>query len=152
MLWSGCRRKGYQDVLEERTTESHSCGLQLPSISGSCIDNALQKFCKEAVVWRFLRHPNVLPLIGVVMTETRFAMVSVWMENGNINEFIAAHPEADRLSLVGCPKASLSFFDDEWRLLAGGRRQWTDIPPQQWNDSWGPQGSMSLIARITLPS
>ena len=44
------------------------------------------------------------------MSETRFAMVSVWMENGNINEFIKAHPEADRLGLVGPPLAT-SIFD-----------------------------------------
>ena len=30
-------------------------------------------------------------------------MVSHWMANGNINEFIKANPEADRLELVGLP-------------------------------------------------
>ena len=42
------------------------------------------------------------------MSETRFAMVSVWMVNGNINEFIRAHPEADRFGLVSPPLATLS--------------------------------------------
>jgi hypothetical protein len=54
-------------------------------------------------MWRFLRHPNVLPLIGAMMSETQFAMISDWMTNGNINEFIRAHPEADRFRLVGSP-------------------------------------------------
>ena len=54
-------------------------------------------------MWRFLRHPNVLPLIGAVISETQFAMISDWMTNGNINEFTKAHPEADRLRLVGFP-------------------------------------------------
>ena len=53
------------------------------------------------MIWKTLRHPNVLPLIGVTMSETHFAMVSDWMENGNINDFVKAHPEADRLGLVG---------------------------------------------------
>jgi len=52
-------------------------------------------------VWKTLRHPNVLPLIGVTMTETQFATVSDWMVNGNINSFVKAHPNADRLELVG---------------------------------------------------
>ena len=30
-----------------------------------------------------------------------FAMVSEWMENGNINEFIEANREANRFELVG---------------------------------------------------
>ena len=52
-------------------------------------------------MWRFLQHPNVLPLIGVTMTKTRFAMVSDWMVNGNINNFVEMHPNVDRIRLVG---------------------------------------------------
>ena len=54
-------------------------------------------------MWKFLRHPNVLPLVGVTMSETRFTMISGWMENGDINEFVKAHPDVDRLELVGSP-------------------------------------------------
>ena len=35
------------------------------------------------------------------MTETRFEMISEWMVNGNISEFVKAHPDADLLGLVG---------------------------------------------------
>ena len=35
------------------------------------------------------------------MTEIHFAMVSEWMVNGNIKEFVKAHPDEDRLGLVG---------------------------------------------------
>jgi len=60
-------------------------------------------------MWRSLRHPNVLPLIGVMMSETQFAMVSDWMVNGSIDNFVKAHPDANRLELVGLPfEVSLS--------------------------------------------
>ena len=45
------------------------------------------------------------------MTEGLFAMVSEWMTNGNINEFIVANPDANRFELVSSPfklPASLS--------------------------------------------
>jgi len=61
----------------------------------------INRFCKEVVMWRFLRHPNVLPLIGASMSENRFAMVSKWMPYGNINEFVKAHPEAKKYKLLG---------------------------------------------------
>ena len=61
----------------------------------------VQRFCKEVVTWKSLRHPNVLPLMGVTMGEKVFAMVSEWMANGNINEFIKAHRDANRFELVG---------------------------------------------------
>ena len=53
------------------------------------------------MTWKALQHPNVLPLIGVMMTETQFVIVSDWMVNGNINDFVKAHPDANRLGLVG---------------------------------------------------
>ena len=63
----------------------------------------VQRFCKEVVTWKALQHPNVLLLIGVMMTETQFAMVSGWMANGSINKFVKANPDIDRLELVGFP-------------------------------------------------
>ena len=38
--------------------------------------------------------------MGVTMTENKFVMVSEWMENGNINVFMKAHPDVNRLELV----------------------------------------------------
>jgi len=58
-------------------------------------------FCKEVVTWKTLDHQNVLPLLGVTMDNNQFVMVSEWMTNGNINEFIEAHRDANRFELVG---------------------------------------------------
>ena len=63
----------------------------------------VQGFCKEFVMWKALHHPNVLPLLGVIMTEDRFGMVSEWMTNGNINRFVMANPDANRFELVSFP-------------------------------------------------
>lgn len=60
------------------------------------------------MTWKALRHPNVLPLLGVMMTETQFAMVSEWMTNGNIRQFVEAHQDVNRFELVrfsSCPEA-----------------------------------------------
>ena len=60
----------------------------------------MQWFCKEVLTWKSLRHPNVLPLMGVMMTDNQLVMVSEWMKNGNINQFVKACVDADRLKLV----------------------------------------------------
>ena len=60
-----------------------------------------QRFCKEAMMWRSLSHPNVLPLLGVIMASSRFAMVTEWMDHGNINQFIKVHKGINRFELVG---------------------------------------------------
>jgi len=53
------------------------------------------------MTWKTLRHPNVLPLLGVIMSENQFAMISDWMASGNINDFVKACPGANLLELVG---------------------------------------------------
>ena len=86
----------------------------------------VQRFCKEVVTWKTLRHPNVLPLMGVMISEAHFAIISDWMVNGNISDFVKAHPDANRLELVGF-SLSLTIFASGslvigWLILAGRRR------------------------------
>jgi hypothetical protein len=52
-------------------------------------------------MWGTLRHPNVLPLLGVTMSDNQFAMVSEWMVNGNVNEYVKVHRDVNRFELVG---------------------------------------------------
>lgn len=46
----------------------------------------VQDFCVEAVVWRHLKHVNVLPFLGVDLQtfKPHLCMVSPWMQNGNV--------------------------------------------------------------------
>lgn len=69
----------------------------------------VKSFCGYVVTWKALCHPNVLPLLGVTMSETRFVMVSEWMVNGDINEFGNANINADRPRLVGFSFKILAF-------------------------------------------
>ena len=73
-------------------------------------------------MWRFLRHPNILSLIGASISETQFAMASEWMPNGNINQFIKAHPEVNRLGLVRVLLWPFSLVLRAENSLAGGCR------------------------------
>ena len=67
------------------------------------------------MTWKTLSHPNVLPLLGVKMENQQFVMVSEWMENGNINEFIESHKDVNRFELVGfCPAVFHTPFADDF--------------------------------------
>jgi serine/threonine protein kinase len=64
---------------------------------------APQVFLKEAVLWGQLRHPNVLPFYGVYRLDDshgRICLVSPWMENGTIVEYLRNNPNENRLLLV----------------------------------------------------
>jgi len=77
----------------------HRCGSLKTCINELIM--AVQRFCKEAVTWKLLHHPNVLSLLGATMANRQFVMVSEWMINGSIREFIEAHQDANRYELVG---------------------------------------------------
>ena len=54
-------------------------------------------------MWKNLSHPNVLDLIGVpdALEDGRFSMVSEWMANGNIMEYVRSNA-GNHLKLVSC--------------------------------------------------
>ena len=60
----------------------------------------LQDFCREVITWKRLSHPNVLELIGVMMDDSGYSMVSPWMDNGSIVKFLKEGPEANPLKLA----------------------------------------------------
>ena len=74
-----------------------------PVFQRACVGQltpTIQRFCKEVLAWKSLRHQNVLSLLGVMMVENQLTMISEWMVNGNINEFIRANRDANRFGLV----------------------------------------------------
>ena len=60
-----------------------------------------QRVLREMEAWRGLKHPNVLPFIGLYEHGSTMYMVSPWMENGVLKEYIQRKPDIDRKGLVG---------------------------------------------------
>jgi len=73
------------------------------SVSGffSTVLTVLQQFCKEAILWNTVSHPNVLKLAGVQgdMEQGQFITVSEWMARGDIMQYIKNN-SVNRLELV----------------------------------------------------
>ncbi|KAJ7779207.1 hypothetical protein B0H16DRAFT_1405717 [Mycena metata] len=63
---------------------------------------ALKEFSREALIWRQLCHPNLLPFFGLYYLDNRLCLVSPWMENGNIMQFLSKQSPTigHRLSLI----------------------------------------------------
>lgn len=62
---------------------------------------------KEVVGWKWLRHENILPFVGVSLEPPLFSIISERMENGNIMNFIKVHPNYNRLRLVSEGRVSI---------------------------------------------
>lgn len=51
-------------------------------------------------MWSKAKHPNVQELMGIIMFQERLGMVSLWMDNGNLQEYVRKNPDVDRYELV----------------------------------------------------
>ncbi|KAH6890207.1 kinase-like domain-containing protein [Coprinopsis sp. MPI-PUGE-AT-0042] len=64
-------------------------------------------YSKEGVIWSQLHHPNVVPFYGIYCWDNdpgthlnRPALLSPWLDAGDIIEYLRHHPNMDKASLV----------------------------------------------------
>ncbi|TDL24383.1 kinase-like protein [Rickenella mellea] len=75
-------------------------------------EKALRDFAHEAIIWRLLRHPNILKFYGVFRGDDRLCLVSPWMSAGNIVKYLENNPKSDRLALLGDVVNGLAYLHD----------------------------------------
>ncbi|TDL23885.1 CNH-domain-containing protein [Rickenella mellea] len=76
-------------------------------------EKALKEFAHEAVIWKQLKHPNILPFYGVFKGDEHFdrlCLVSPWMDAGDVIEFLKAHPDSNRLLLLADVAQGLEYL------------------------------------------
>ncbi|TDL21780.1 kinase-like protein [Rickenella mellea] len=76
-------------------------------------EKVLKEFSHEAVIWRQLKHPNILPFYGVFTGDEHFdrlCLVSPWMDAGNVIDYLNVHPDSDRLSLLSDVAQGLEYL------------------------------------------
>ncbi|CAE6501690.1 unnamed protein product [Rhizoctonia solani] len=65
-----------------------------------CDYKTLKRAGRELFLWSKMEHPNVHRLLGVIMFRDQYlGMVSEWMDNGNLHEYLRKNPGADRYAL-----------------------------------------------------
>ncbi|KAF7354977.1 hypothetical protein MSAN_01413200 [Mycena sanguinolenta] len=70
-----------------------------------------KKLGREALIWRQLSHPNLLPFFGLYMLDNRLCLISPWMENGHLKHFLSTAPHhIGRASLVADVAMGLEYL------------------------------------------
>jgi serine/threonine protein kinase len=62
----------------------------------------LQEIYPRAILWSTLAHRNILPFLGIFLLPPSLnpAMVSEFMSNGTLVDYLNKHPDSDRVHLV----------------------------------------------------
>ncbi|KAJ6532311.1 kinase-like domain-containing protein [Mycena vulgaris] len=74
-----------------------------------------KEFCSEALVWKGLRHPYIVPLIGIDTESfpSSLCMVSPWMSNGTALRYLSKISNAHRQGTIREIAQGLSFLHDQ---------------------------------------
>ncbi|KEP44923.1 tyrosine kinase family catalytic domain protein [Rhizoctonia solani 123E] len=76
-----------------------------------CEYKTLKRAGRELFLWSKMEHPNVHRLQGVIMFRDQYlGMVSEWMDNGNLHEYLRKNPGADRYQLCIHIAAGLEYM------------------------------------------
>ncbi|CUA74057.1 hypothetical protein RSOLAG22IIIB_10932 [Rhizoctonia solani] len=59
----------------------------------------LKRATRELSCWSSYSHDNILPLLGFAVVSEGIAMVSPWIRNGRITDYVAHKPDCNRLEL-----------------------------------------------------
>jgi len=89
---------GYGDVYQATLDGSRVRVKRVRVPHQRYLPTAQKAFCEGAITWKRLAHPNVLSLLGFTITPLQ--LVSDWMPNGDLPEFIENHPGADLIRLL----------------------------------------------------
>ncbi|KAJ7586407.1 kinase-like domain-containing protein [Mycena floridula] len=86
---------GFGDVSIGRL-QGVKVSLKTPRVAQRDLKRLLKDFSREIIIWSQLSHPNVLPLYGIYYLNDRetfrACIVSPWMENGNLLQFLNEAP------------------------------------------------------------
>ncbi|CAE6507029.1 unnamed protein product, partial [Rhizoctonia solani] len=100
-IWNGQLHNGEKVAIKAWRT----------SAMGQCDYKTLKRAARELYCWSRMEHPNIHQLQGVIIFQDRYlGMVSEWMENGNLHEYILRHPDVDRYELYVDVAAGLEYM------------------------------------------
>ncbi|KAF9644232.1 kinase-like protein [Thelephora ganbajun] len=73
---------------------------KLRGVTALQLEKKKERFCHEVVIWKRLSNLNTLPLIGAYMHGPELVMVSEWMSNGDVKQYVQRNPRVNKFSLL----------------------------------------------------
>ncbi|QRV89047.1 kinase domain protein [Ceratobasidium sp. AG-Ba] len=90
---------GFGDIFQGKLTSGEPVAIKSQRLFLSD-QKTLKRVARELHTWSRLKHPNVLELLGLALFRGHMAMVSPWMSNGTLLEYIHQHPHINRCRIA----------------------------------------------------
>ncbi|KAJ7224780.1 kinase-like domain-containing protein [Mycena rebaudengoi] len=94
----------------------------------------MQQFCREALIWQHLKHPYILPMLGIDRESfpSSLCMVSLWMENGTVLKYLEEHGRQDVDKLLWEVAQGLEYLHSR-NIVHGDLRGANILITQDWS-------------------
>ncbi|KAJ8077692.1 Rho guanine nucleotide exchange factor [Marasmius tenuissimus] len=108
---------GFGDVWKGKVADQTVCLKVVRVFAASDVQHLVKEYMREAIVWQQLRHPNLLPFVGVYYlsaSQEQLCLVSPWMERGNLVTYLQNTPRklVNHISLASDIAFGLAYLHD----------------------------------------
>ncbi|CAE6469725.1 unnamed protein product [Rhizoctonia solani] len=91
---------GFGDVYRSRLLDNRRVAIKTMRIFESELPGKYSKWAaREIHTWSKCKHPNVVELMGLMMFRDSLAIVTEWVENGTLPDYLRKNPATDRCRL-----------------------------------------------------
>ncbi|KAJ7939112.1 kinase-like domain-containing protein [Mycena leptocephala] len=116
----------------------------------SDVKSAVKEFGREALIWRQLSHPNLLPFFGLYYLDGRLCLVSPWMDNGDLVQFLKDAPlDTNSTSLILDIALGLEYLHTE-HIIHGDLKGTNILVTPSRRACIADFGSSSIISSMTM--
>ncbi|CAE6426032.1 unnamed protein product, partial [Rhizoctonia solani] len=84
--------------------------VSLTASKATSIKAPVQRAARELHTWSKCSHPNVLKLFGLAVFRDRIGMVSPWMSNGNLHQYLQQNTDVNKSTLCAQVADGLTYM------------------------------------------
>ncbi|KAI5614589.1 discoidin domain-containing receptor 2 isoform X1 [Silurus asotus] len=122
-----CEAEDMEEFMDEDfpfdVTDNQTVLVAVKMLRADANKNARNDFLKEIKIMSRLKDPNIIRLLGVCMSSDPLCMITEYMENGDLNQFLSRHePEGVIALLSNAPTVSYSNLQHMATQIASGMK------------------------------
>ncbi|CAL8309023.1 unnamed protein product [Lota lota] len=122
-----CEAEGIQEFMAEEFSfdvdEDQPVLVAVKMLRADANKNARNDFLKEIKIMSRLKDPNIIRMLAVCIYSDPLCMITEYMENGDLNQFLSRHqPQGQLSSVSSAPTVSFSDLCDMVTQIASGMK------------------------------
>uniref|UniRef100_A0A3B4DNE3 Discoidin domain-containing receptor 2 n=1 Tax=Pygocentrus nattereri TaxID=42514 RepID=A0A3B4DNE3_PYGNA len=122
-----CEAEDMEDYMDEDfsfdVSDNQTVLVAVKMLRADANKNARNDFLKEIKIMSRLKDPNIIRLLAVCMSSDPLCMITEYMENGDLNQFLSRHePEGMIALLSNAPTVSYSNLQHMATQIASGMK------------------------------